>query len=109
MTKRLKRPLAINQIVKAKLSYQPSIIGGDYYRVLNVNRALSYSRWMVSVVALKDFSITETLDAGYFSELDGTQNENGLSELNYASKAFLPEVRRHSRVSKPSPLIRLSA
>jgi hypothetical protein len=74
---RLKKPFSVNQIVRAELSYRPLIIAGNYYRVVKVNRAPSFSRWMIGVAGLENSSaLLETLDAGYFSKINGNSTEN---------------------------------
>jgi hypothetical protein len=73
MTRSFKKPFSINQIVKAKVSYRPAVVAGDFYRVKQVSPAMSYSGWMVGVAALgrskalKGAPVVETLDAGYFA------------------------------------------
>jgi len=71
MARSSKKPFLINQIVKAKVSYRPSVIAGNHYRVREVVPARSFSGWMVGIARLgRSQSIVETLDAGYFGESD---------------------------------------
>jgi len=71
MTRSSKRPFFINQIVKAKVSYQPSVVAGNHYRVKEVIPARCFSGWMVGVARLgRSKSVIETLDAGYFGKSD---------------------------------------
>ena len=70
MARSLKKPFLINQIVKAKVSYESSVVAGHYYRVKEVVPARCFSGWMVGVARLGSGSVVETLDAGYFGKSD---------------------------------------
>lgn len=67
MPKRAKKPFSINQVVRAKVSYRPAVIAGNFYRVREVNPAQCYSGWMIGIAPLgRSTAVIETLDAGYF-------------------------------------------
>src|SRR4051794_28135786 len=75
----LKKPFSVNQIVKARVSFRPSVVAGNYYRIKEIHPAKSYSRWMVGVAQLgslkgsSDAAIIETLDSEYFSAMDAVR------------------------------------
>ena len=74
MARSLKKPFFINQIVKAKVSYESSVVAGNYYRVKEVIPARCFSGWMVGVAPLgRSKPVVETLDAGYFGKSDVLQ------------------------------------
>jgi len=67
----VKRPFCVNEIVKARLSFPPSVTAGNYYVVKRVSSAMSYSGWMVAVAQVGRqqsvrSKVVATLDAGYF-------------------------------------------